>query len=251
MLVATGSAPRRLGIRGEREFFTKGVSYCAVCDGPLYGGKRLMVVGGGNTAVEEALFLTGIASEVVLVHRREELRADRILQERVAQNAKITPRWNEVLEEILGHEVLTSVRVRNVKTQETAIVPTDGLFISIGNQPRSEFLPAEVARDPFGWVVVDRHLQTSVPGIFAAGDVRQNAYRQITFAVGDGTFAFGSLMRYLGRESVKSGQAEAYPIGRRRDGRAASAATAAAERAGPRGAAAGLSPAGRRYLGGG
>ncbi len=120
LLVATGSAPRRLSIPGEREFFTKGVSYCAVCDGPLYGGKRLMVVGGGNTAVEEALFLTGIASEVVLVHRRDELRADRILQERVAQNAKITLRWNEVLEEILGHEVLTGVRVRNVKTQETA-----------------------------------------------------------------------------------------------------------------------------------
>ncbi len=197
LLIATGSAPRQLGIPGEREYFTKGVSYCAVCDGPLYGGKRLMVVGGGNTAVEEAMFLSGIAREVFLVHRRDQLRADAILQERVQANPKVTVLWDSVLEEILGEEVLTSVRARNVKTGEETVVPVDGLFISIGNRPRSEFLPPQVRRDEGGYVFTDKHLQTTVPGLFAAGDVRQDAYRQITFAVGDGTLAFRSIMRYL------------------------------------------------------
>jgi len=197
LLIATGSAPRRLGIPGEKEYFTKGLSYCAVCDGPLYGGRRLLVVGGGNTAVEEALFLAGIASQVTLVHRRDQLRADRILQERLAANEKVKVLWDHVLVEVLGEEVLTGVRARNVKTGEETTLPVDGLFISIGNQPRSEFLPAEVARDESGLVVTDRHLETTVPGIFAAGDVRQGAYRQITFAVGDGTLAFRGIMRYL------------------------------------------------------
>ncbi len=197
VLISTGSAPRRLGIPGEQEYFTKGVSYCAVCDGPLYGGKRLMVVGGGNTAVEEAMFLSSIASEVTLVHRRDQLRADAILQERLAANDRVKVLWNHVLAEILGDEGLTSVRARHVRTQQETLLPVDGLFISIGNQPRSEFLPPEVARDESGLVIADKHLQTTVPGLFVAGDVRQDAYRQITFAVGDGTLAFRSIMRYL------------------------------------------------------
>ena len=196
LLIATGSSPRRLDVPGEKEYFTKGVSYCAVCDGPLYGGKRLMVVGGGNTAVEEALFLAGLAGEVILVHRRGELRADRILQERLAENPRIKTLWNHVLVEILGGDVLTSVRACNVTTNKETTFPIDGLFISVGNEPRSAFLP-EVARDENGLIVTDHNLQTTVPGLFAAGDVRQGAFRQITFAVGDGTLAFRSIMRYL------------------------------------------------------
>src|SRR5574340_722018 len=118
LLLSTGSAPRQLGVPGEREYFTKGLSYCAGCDGPLYGGKRLMVVGGGNAAVEEAMFLSGIASEVILVHRRDQLRADAILQERLAGNEKVKVLWNHVLVEVLGEESLTGVRARNVKTGE-------------------------------------------------------------------------------------------------------------------------------------
>jgi len=197
LLISTGSAPKQLNVPGEKEYFTRGLSYCAVCDGPLYGGKRVMVVGGGNTAVEEALFLAAIASEVTLVHRREQLRADRILQERLAQNTKVKVLWDHVLTEILGDESLTSVRAKNVKTNAETILPVDGLFISIGNQPRSDFLPPEIRRDEFGLVLTDKHLETTVPGIFAAGDVRQEAFRQITFAVGDGTLAFRSIMRYL------------------------------------------------------
>ena len=197
ILVATGSSPKRLSVPGEKEFFTRGVSYCATCDGPLYGGKRLMVVGGGNTAVEEAIFLSGLASDVVLVHRRGELRADKILQERLAANPKITVLWNTVLAEIMGDESLTSVRAQNVASGEESVVPVDGLFVSIGNRPRSDFLPPQVERDETGLIFTNRYLETSVPGLFAAGDVRRDAYRQITFAVGDGTLAYSSIMRYL------------------------------------------------------
>jgi thioredoxin reductase (NADPH) len=197
VLVCTGSSPRRLGVPGEREFFTRGVSYCATCDGPLYGGKRLLVVGGGNTAVEEALFLAGIADTVTLVHRRDQLRADRILQERLASNTKVRVLWSHVITEVLGDEVMTGVRARHVASGGEQEVPADGLFISIGSAPRSDFLPVEVARDEAGLVITDENLMTTVPGIFAAGDVRRGAYRQITFAVGDGTLAYRGIMRYL------------------------------------------------------
>ena len=143
VLIATGSSPKRLGAPGEKEYFTRGVSYCATCDGPLYGGKRLLLVGGGNTAVEEAIFLAGIADEVVLVHRRDQLRADAILQERLSRNAKITVLWNHVVSEILGDEGVTGARVRHVQTGVEQVVPVDGIFISIGTTPRSDFLPAK------------------------------------------------------------------------------------------------------------
>ncbi len=197
VLVSTGSSPRRLGVPGEREFFTRGVSYCATCDGPLYGGKRLLVVGGGNTAVEEALFLAGIAETVTLVHRRDELRADRILQERLASNSGVQVLWSHVITEVLGDDAMSGVRARHVRTGLEKEVPADGLFISIGTSPRSDFLPIEVAKDEGGLVITDENLMTTVPGIFAAGDVRRGAYRQITFAVGDGTLAYRGIMRYL------------------------------------------------------
>lgn len=197
VLVTTGSSPKQLGIPGEKEFFGRGVSYCATCDGPLYGGKRLVVVGGGNTAVEEAMFLSGIAAEVVLVHRRNQLRADRILQERLLANEKVKVLWNHVLIEVKGGEGMEAVRVKNVETGEEQDLPADGLFVSIGNTPRSDFLPPQVERDETGLVFTDRNLQTGVPGIFAAGDVRRDAFRQITFAVGDGTLAYRSIMRHL------------------------------------------------------
>jgi thioredoxin reductase (NADPH) len=205
VLVATGSAPKKLGIPGEKEYFTRGVSYCATCDGPLYSDKRLMVVGGGNTALEEAIFLSGLAREVTLVHRREQLRADKILQERALANGKIKFLWNHLPVEVLGDEVVTGVRVRHVQTEAEQVVPTDGLFIAIGNAPRSDFLPPQIERDETGLVFTDRHLQTSVPGIFAAGDVRRDSYRQIAFAVGDGTLAYRGLLRWLEEEAAIGG----------------------------------------------
>lgn len=205
ILVATGSAPKKLDIPGEKAFFARGVSYCATCDGPLYAEKRLMVVGGGNTALEEAIFLSSLASNVTLVHRRDQLRADKILQERAFANEKITFLWNHVPVEVLGDEVVTGVRVRHVKTAAEQVVPTDGLFIAIGNTPRSDFLPPQIERDETGLVFTDRHLQTSVPGVFAAGDVRRDSYRQIAFAVGDGTLAYRGIMRWLEEQAAIGG----------------------------------------------
>jgi len=202
LLIATGSAPKKLGLPGEQEFFTKGVSYCATCDGPLFGGKKLMVVGGGNTALEEAIFLSSIAAEVIVVHRRDQLRADKILQERAFANEKITFLWNHAPVEVMGGELLSAVKVRHVQTGEETVIPVDGLFIAIGNTPRSSFLPPQIERDETGLVFIDRNLQTSVPGIFAAGDVRRDSYRQIAFAVGDGTLAYRGIMRWLEEQAV-------------------------------------------------
>jgi thioredoxin reductase (NADPH) len=205
LLVATGSAPKRLGIPGEKELFTRGVSYCATCDGPLFGDKRLLVIGGGNTALEEAIFLSAIAREVTLVHRRDQLRADKILQERAFASAKIKFLWNHVPVEVLGDDSVTGVRVRHAQTGEEQVVPTEGLFIAIGNTPRSDFLPPQIERDETGLIFTDRNLQTSVPGIFAAGDVRRDSYRQIAFAVGDGTLAYRGIMRWLEEQFVPCG----------------------------------------------
>ena len=202
LLIATGSAPRKLGIPGEQELFTKGVSYCATCDGPLFSGKKLMVVGGGNTALEEAIFLSSIAAEVVVVHRRDQLRADKILQERATANEKLTFLWSQAPVEVLGEDAITGVKVRNVQTGEETVIPVDGLFIAIGNAPRSGFLPPQIERDETGLIFTDRNLQTSVPGIFAAGDVRRDSYRQIAFAVGDGTLAYRGIMRWLEEQAV-------------------------------------------------
>jgi thioredoxin reductase (NADPH) len=197
ILIATGSSPRHLGVPGEKELFGRGVSYCATCDGPLYLGKRVVVVGGGNTAVEEALFLTNFASYVTIIHRRDQLRADRILQERAFANAKIAFLWSHVVTRVVGEAKVAGVRAHSVVSGEEMELPAEGVFIAVGNVPQTGFLPAEIQRDEAGFIVTDQDLQTSVPGIFAAGDVRAGAFRQMTFAVGDGTLAYRSMLHYL------------------------------------------------------
>ncbi len=197
LLVATGSRPRRLEVPGEQEFAARGVSYCATCDGPLFADKHLLVVGGGDTAVEEALFLANLASKVTVVHRRDQLRAQRILQERAMASPKIEFVWSHVVAEIVGDDGVRAARLRQVESGEEREVPVDGIFIAVGSAPQTAFLPPEVRRDEAGHILTDAQLMTSVPGIFAAGDVRAGSYRQIAFSVGDGALAYRGIFLYL------------------------------------------------------
>jgi thioredoxin reductase (NADPH) len=197
VLIATGCSPRKLGAPGEKELSGRGVSYCATCDGPLYGDKPVLVVGGGNAAIDDALFLANVASKVTVVHRRDQLRADPILQERALANPKIEFLWSHVVTEIVGEGSVEAARTRHVATGEETAVPAAGVFIAIGETPQTGFLPEAVTRDKDGYVVTDSDLETSVPGIFAAGDVRAGAYRQIAAAVGEGVVAYRSIRHQL------------------------------------------------------
>jgi thioredoxin reductase (NADPH) len=196
-LIATGCSPRRLRVPGEKDLSGRGVSYCATCDGPLYSDKPVLVVGGGNAAVDDALFLANVASKVTVVHRRDELRADPILQERALANPKIEFLWSHVVTEIVGEASVEAARTRHVTTGEETAVAVAGVFIAIGETPQTVFLPEAVTRDEGGYVVTDSNLETSVPGIFAAGDVRAGAFRQIAAAVGEGVVAYRSIRYQL------------------------------------------------------
>lgn len=203
MVIATGSSPRRLEVPGEREFTGKGISYCATCDGPLFRDKKLMVVGGGNAAVEEALYLTRFASRVTIVHRRDELRADKILQDRAFANEKIDFLFNSELKEIRGTKTVEVVVVENNKTGEKQTIKADGVFVYAGNTPNTDFARGVLQLDENGYIMTDENLQTSVEGIFAAGDVRKSRLRQIATAVGNGALAAVMVERYL--EARKGG----------------------------------------------
>lgn len=203
MVIATGSSPRRLEIPGEREFTGKGVSYCATCDGPLFRDKKLVVVGGGNAAVEEALYLTRFASRVTIVHRRDELRADKILQDRALGSKKIDFVLNSELKEIQGTKMVERVTIQNNKTDERQTLEVDGVFVYVGNSPNTDFARGVLHLDENGYIITDDNLQTSVEGIFAAGDVRKSRLRQIATAVGNGALAAVMAERYL--EARKGG----------------------------------------------
>ncbi|MFB3879645.1 MAG: thioredoxin-disulfide reductase [Armatimonadota bacterium] len=197
VLIATGCSPRKLGIPGEREFFGRGVSYCGTCDGPLFSDKRLVVIGGGNTALDDALFLSNIASEVTVVHRREALRADPILQERAFSNPKVGFLWKHVPTEIRGSQSVEALVAKHVETGEETKVTADGVFIAVGEIPQTGFLAGVVHRDDSGYVIADHDYQTSVKGVFVAGDVRAGAYRQIAAAAGEGVMAYRRIWEYL------------------------------------------------------
>lgn len=197
VIIATGQNPRTLGVPGESEFTGRGVSYCATCDGAFFKEKRVAVVGGGNSAIQEALYLTRFAESVTIIHRRDQLRADRILQERAFKNDKIHFLWNSVVSEIRGEQLVKSVIVKNVKTGESKEIEVDGIFIYIGYKPNSEFLKGFVELDENGYVITDENLQTSVPGVYACGDVRKNALKQVSVAVGEGAIAATSAEDYL------------------------------------------------------
>jgi len=190
LIVATGASPRKLGVPGEKEFTGRGVSYCATCDGFFYTGRRVVVVGGGDAAVEEAMYLTKFATEVYLIHRRDRLRAEKVLQERAFRNEKMKFIWDSVVTEILGDENgVTGVRVKNVKTGDEFEHPTDGVFVYIGNVPNTQFLGGQLELTERGYIVTDRRCHTSVPGVFAAGDVQEWVLQQIATAVGSGAMA--------------------------------------------------------------
>lgn len=202
IVIATGSQYRKLGIPGEDEYSGKGVSYCAVCDGAFYRGKDVTTVGGGDSAVEESEYLAKLVNNVNIVHRRDQLRAQKILQDRAFANDKIDFTWNTIVTEIVGDgKKVTGVKTHNKETNEDRLIPTDGVFIYIGNVPMTEPFKDLGITDEQGWVITDDEMKTSVPGVFAVGDVRDKKLRQITTAVGDGGIAGQGVFSYI--ESLK------------------------------------------------
>jgi thioredoxin reductase (NADPH) len=199
LIVASGASPRKLGVPGEAEFSGRGVSYCATCDGFFYMGKEIVMVGGGDAAVEEAMFLTRFASKVTIIHRRDQLRAERLLQERAFRNEKIEFLWDTVVTEIVGENLTTGLKVRNVKTGEEGLFPTQGVFIAVGYVPNTDFLDGQVEMTESGYVVADDDQRTSIEGVWAAGDVSDWTYRQIATSVGAGCKAALQAEHYIAK----------------------------------------------------
>lgn len=203
LIVATGASPNHLNIPGEKELLSRGVSYCATCDGWFFKEKKLVVVGGGDSALEEALFLTRFASSVTIVHRRDELRAGAILQRRAKENPKINFIWDTVVEEILGEDAVKGVRLRNVKTGEGSIFAADGVFIFVGHTPNTQLFKGQLAMDEKGYIKTDLTMTTSVPGVFAAGEVMDALYRQVVTSAGMGAAAAIQAGKYLEEHSLE------------------------------------------------
>jgi len=196
VIIATGARHRHLGVPGEKEFGGNGVSVCATCDGFFYRGKDVAVVGGGNVAVDDAIYLADLARKVTIIHRRDALRAERVLQERAFSRPNIEFAWDCVPVRINGAETVTSITVRNVKTDEERDIPTDGVFVAIGFEPEVALVQHVVETDD-GHIITDDHMRTSAEGIFAAGDIRRAALKQIATAVGDGAIAADSAYKYI------------------------------------------------------
>jgi len=197
LIIATGASPRKLNVPGELEFANRGVSYCAVCDGFFFRNKRIVVVGGGNSAVEEGLFLTRFASEVVVVHRRDELRADPIIQQRAFNNPKMRFIWDTVATEVLGNGKVSGIRLSNLKTGEQQVLQTDAVFPYIGHLPNTSLFAGQIDMDEGGYILTDGRTRTNIPGVFAAGDVVDHIYRQAITAAGEGCMAAMEASWYL------------------------------------------------------
>mgnify|MGYP002081409032 FL=1 len=198
VIIATGCVHRKLGVPGEEVFAGRGVSYCAVCDGAFFRNKKLLVIGGGDSALEEAIYLTQFASEVVVVHRRDALRAQKIIQDRAFANEKISFLWDSVVESIEGNDmVVTNAQIKNVKTGEVHSEACGGIFIYVGLDPLSAPFENLGITNEAGWILTDENMKTAIPGIFAVGDGRENGLRQITTAVGEGGIAGQQVFLYL------------------------------------------------------
>jgi thioredoxin reductase (NADPH) len=189
LIICTGATPLHLNVRGEVELTGRGVSYCATCDGWFFKDKDVVVVGGGDSAVEEGIFLTRYAKSVTIIHRRDTLRAGKILQNRATEEPKIQFIWNTVVTEVMGEEAVKAVRLKNVQTGEETIHPTDGVFIFIGHAPNTQFLKGKLDMDEGGYVIVDRWVHTSIPGVFAAGEAADPHFRQVVTSAGMGAAA--------------------------------------------------------------
>lgn len=189
VVVATGASPRGLGCKGEEEHKGKGVSSCATCDGAFFEDCEIVVIGGGDSAVEEAMYLTKFASKVTIIHRRDELRAAKSIQEKAFANKKMAFIWDSVVEEICGEDLVDSVKIKNVKTGEITTKPTEGVFIFIGHDPQTDFLDGQVKLNPQGYIITNGKMETNVPGIYAIGDVIEKESRQVVTAAADGALA--------------------------------------------------------------
>lgn len=197
LIIATGAQPRKLGCKGEDEHRGMGVSYCATCDANFFRNRHVAVVGGGDTAIEEALYLTKFASKVTVIHRRDQLRATRILADRAKSNAKLDIVWDSVVEEVAGDGIVQSVWLKNVKTGKITEMPVDGVFMFVGQAPQTQQVANQLTVDSRGYLVTDADMHTNIDGVFAAGDVREKSLRQAVTAAGDGAIAGVQAIRYI------------------------------------------------------
>lgn len=197
IIIATGAQPMKLGVKGEKEFVGRGVSYCAVCDGAFYKDKIVAVVGGGNSAIEEAMYLTKFAKKVYVIHRRDKLRADKILQEKAFKNQKIEFIWNSIVLEIQGESTVKSIVLKNLQTDKISELKIDGIFPYIGISPNTEFFSGQLNQDKYGFIITDTTMATSVDGVYAIGDVRNTPLRQVVTAASDGAIGATYALRYI------------------------------------------------------
>ncbi len=197
VVLASGANPRELGVEKEKELVGRGVAYCASCDGMFYRGKTVVVVGGGNTAAADALLLSRIAKKVILVHRRDTLRATKIYHEPLMKAENVEFRWNSTVVELLHEDMITGVRLRDVNTGEESVVSCDGVFVSVGRKPATEFLGDQIALDAGGYIVAGEDTKTSIPGVYAVGDIRTKQVRQVVTAVADGAVAVHAAEEFL------------------------------------------------------
>jgi thioredoxin reductase (NADPH) len=202
LIIASGASAKLLGLESERRLLGHGVSTCATCDGYFFRGKEVAVVGGGDTAAEDALFLTRYANQVNIVHRREQLRASKIMQDRLHRNDKIKFLWNSVVEEILDPDKreVSGIRLRNTRTESAAVMPVDGVFIGIGHEPNTSLFRGQLETDDLGYLLTHEGSKTNIPGVFAAGDVKDHVYRQAITAAGSGCMAAMDAEKFLEAE---------------------------------------------------
>lgn len=197
IIIATGAQPQKLGVLGEKEFVGRGVSYCAVCDGAFYKDKIVAVVGGGNSAIEEAMYLTKFAKKVYVIHRRDKLRADKIIQERAFKNQKIEFIWNSIVFEIQGENTVKLILLKDTQTDKTSKLDVDGIFPYIGISPNTELFSGQLNQDKYGFIITDTTMATSVDGVYAIGDVRNTPLRQVVTAASDGAIGATYALRYI------------------------------------------------------
>lgn len=200
VLLAAGANPRELGVDKETELIGRGVAYCASCDGMFYRGKTVVVVGGGNTAAADAILLSRIAKKVIIVHRRDTLKATRIYHEPLMNTENVEFKWDSTVTELLHEDKITGVKIKNVKTGEESIIDCDGVFVSVGRKPATDFLGSQLDLDENGYIIADETTKTSIPGVYAVGDIRTKQLRQVVTAVSDGAMAVHSAEEYLAEE---------------------------------------------------